>query len=70
MPKRTIDEKKAYHRKYYLDHIDRLQGLARVRYWAMVYRMKAPSNAHLKGRASRKISKVKIIKGTFTLTFD
>ena len=70
MPRRTKAEKREYHRKYYQDHIERLQGLARIRYWAMVYRMKTPSYSPPNHHALPKIQKTTIIKGDFTLTFD
>jgi hypothetical protein len=40
MPKMTKDEKKAYHKRYYRANAIRLQALARVRYWNLVYKFK------------------------------
>jgi hypothetical protein len=66
MTNKTKDEKKAYHKKYYLDNIERLQALARVRYWSLVYK----KGMTPKKKAKKTESRIKIIKGTFQLFFD
>lgn len=67
MGTKSKEEKRAYHRQYYQDNIERLQGLARIRYWALVYKLKDPPGSVVK---KREANKPKFIKGTFTLNFD
>jgi hypothetical protein len=65
--KKSKAEKKAYHKQYYRDNIDRLQALARIRYWALVYKLKEPP---VRKQERKREEGVKIIKGDFTLLFN
>ena len=64
---KTIDEKRAYHRKYYQDNIDRLQDLSRKRYWSL--KNGAIKGASKKARRTNQI-KIEIVKQDVILYFD
>ena len=63
----TKNEKKAYHKRYYRANAIRLQALARVRYWNLVYKFK---EVPVKKQEKKIEDSIKIIKGDFTIYFD